>query len=255
MTVTDTGLQARYEETGYLTGIDVLDAGEVARARRSFDELERSVPAEQRQIGLSARHFQDEFVWRLANAPAVLAVMEQVVGPDLLLLGTHFFNKQPDPSPSVSASSFVAWHQDVTYWGLEPAAAHSAWIAIDDSDVANGCMRVLPRSHREGVKMHGTAERQGNLLSVNQEIPDDQLDTSGAVDLVLRAGQMSVHHGRLVHASNPNRSTRRRCGMVARFISPAVKQVNPDSYGHYHEPVLVRGQDRYHHFPARSAPF
>ena len=92
-------------------------------------------------------------------------------------------------------------------------------------------MRVLPRSHREGVKVHGTAERQGNLLSINQEIPDDQLHTAGAVDLELRAGQMSVHHGRLVHASNPNRSTRRRCGLVARYISPAVRQVNPDSYG------------------------
>lgn len=251
MTRDDTPLRARYHDTGFLTGIDILDAREVSEIRRAFDALERSAPAEQRQIGLQGRHFQDEFVWRLATDPRVLDVMEQVMGPDLMLLGTHFFNKRPDPN----ADSYVAWHQDVTYWGLEPAEAHSAWIAIDDSDAANGCMRVLPRSHREGVKAHGTAQRQGNLLSINQEIPDDLVDTAGAVDLELRAGQMSVHHGRLVHASNPNRSARRRCGLVARYISPAVRQVRPDSYGGSHEPVLVRGRDRYRHFPARSAPF
>ncbi len=251
MKLTDADLRTGYDDAGFLTGIVVLDAADVSTVRRAFDELERSVPAEQRQIGLQGRHLEDEFVWRLATDPRVLDVMEQVVGPDLMLLGTHFFNKRPDPD----AASFVAWHQDVTYWGLEPAEAHSAWIAIDDSDAANGCMRVLPRSHREGVRVHGTADRQGNLLSINQEIPDEQLDTAGAVDLELRAGQMSVHHGRLVHASNPNRSTRRRCGLVARFISPAVRQASPDSYGALHEPVLVRGRDRYHHFPAREAPF
>ena len=251
MTRHDPPLRVRYHDTGFLTGIDVLDAREVAELRRAFDELERSAPAEQRQVGLQGRHFRDEFVWRLATDARVLDVMEQVMGPDLMLLGTHFFNKRPDPD----AESYVAWHQDVTYWGLEPAEAHSTWIAIDDSDAANGCMRVLPRSHREGVKAHGTAQRQGNLLSINQEIPDDQVDAADAVDLELRAGQMSVHHGRLVHASNPNRSARRRCGLVARYISPVVRQVRPDSYGHSHEPVLVRGRDRYRHFPARSAPF
>ena len=151
----------RYEDAGFLTGIDVLDADEVAAARRAFDELERSVPDEQRQIGLHARHFQDEFVWRLATDPRVLDVMEHVVGPDVMLLGTHFFNKQPDPA----ADSYVAWHQDVTYWGLEPAEAHSAWIAIDDSDAANGCMRVLPRSHREGCLLYTSPSPRDGLLS------------------------------------------------------------------------------------------
>ena len=114
----------RYEDAGFLTGIDVLNADEVAAARRAFDELERSVPDEQRQIGLQGRHFQDEFVWRLATDPRVLDVMEQVVGPDVMLLGTHFFNKQPDPD----ANSFVAWHQDVLHrrphhqTGAEPSA-------------------------------------------------------------------------------------------------------------------------------------
>lgn len=251
MTTTDTATRSRYEQNGFLSGIDVLSVDEIAMVRRKFDEMEHSVPAKQRQIGLQACHFEEEFVWRLATEPRVLAVIEQIVGPDLLLLGTHFFNKQPDSN----TSSYVAWHQDVTYWGLEPAEAHSAWIAIDDSDATNGCMKVLPRSHREGVKTHNTADRQGNLLSINQEIPDNQLDTRNVVDIELRAGQMSVHHGLLVHSSNPNRSTRRRCGLVVRYISPAIRQVSTDSYGRYHEPVLIRGHDRYHHFSVREAPF
>ncbi len=251
MAIPDKSLQSRYEQNGFLTDIDVLESDEVDEMRQKFDEMERTVPVEQRQIGLHARHLEDEFVWNLATDPRVLSVIESIAGPNLLLLGTHFFNKQPNPS----AAAYVAWHQDVTYWGLEPAEAHSAWIAIDDSDRENGCMKVLPKSHRQGVKLHSTAELQGNLLSINQEIPDDHLDTIGAIDLNLRAGQMSVHHGMLVHSSNPNQSDRRRCGLVARYISTAVRQVQPDSYGLYHKPVLVRGQDRYQHFPKNKAPF
>ena len=244
-------IRTHYHETGFLTAINVLDINEVTEVRRSFNELERSVPADQRQIGLQGCHFQNEFVWRLVTDSRILDVMEQVIGPDFMLLGTHFFNKQPTPD----ASSYVAWHQDVTYWGLEPPDAHSAWIAIDDSNAKNGCMRVLPHSHHEGIKEHGTGKRQGNLLSINQEIPNDQLNTTCAVDLELRAGQMSVHHGGLVHASNPNRSAKRRCGLVARYISTSIRQSHADSYGNQHEPVLVRGRDSYHHFPFREAPF
>ena len=150
------------------------------------------------------RHFDVEFVWRLATHRRVLDAVEAVLGPDILLLASNFFCKYPAEE---RGERFVAWHQDVTYWGLEPPRAITAWIAIDDADVENGCMSVIPGSHRLGILEHGKSAREGNLLSINQEVPDGLVDEARAVSMPLRAGQMSLHDGMLLHGSHPNRST------------------------------------------------
>lgn len=240
-----------YEAQGVLPKVDLFTDDEIAAVRRRFDELEGREGKEKCQIGLQARHLDEAFIWQLSTDRRLLDVMEQVMGEDILLLATHFFCKYPDQS----GKHFVAWHQDITYWGLGPPIAHTAWIAIDDSDVKNGCMRVIPGSHKDGIVTHGESDREGNLLSINQEIPDEYVDTSRAVDLELEAGQMSVHDGQVFHASNSNTSDRRRCGLTVRFVPPQVKQVEMNSLGHTWEPVLVRGEDRYRHFPETPMPF
>ena len=108
------------------------------------------------------------------------------------------------------SEKFVAWHQDVTYWGLEPAYAITAWYAVDDADAGNGCMRVIPGTHRTGIREHGKSDMKGNLLSINQEVPVTEDEGDSAVDLPVPAGEISLHHGVLIHGSNPNRSDRRR---------------------------------------------
>jgi ectoine hydroxylase-related dioxygenase (phytanoyl-CoA dioxygenase family) len=143
----------------------------------------------------------------------------------------------------------------VTYWGLEPPFAITAWYAVDDSDVENGCMRVIPGTHRAGIREHGKAERPGNLLSINQEVSVTVEEEARAVDLVLRAGEISLHHGMAIHGSNPNRSTRRRCGLTLRYVPPSVKQVALNSQGRGYTAVLVRGEDRFHHFEDRPLPW
>ena len=168
-----------------------------------------------------------------------------------MLLSTHFFCKYPEPDNE----KFVAWHQDITYWGLEPPEAHTAWIAVDDADLANGCMEVIPGSQREGIATHGTSESGQNLLSINQEIPDELVDQSKAVPIELKAGQASIHEGQLFHASRPNRSDRRRCGLTVRFIPPQARQAKTNSLGHKWRPILVKGEDRHHHYPVTDAPF
>ncbi|MCZ6633609.1 MAG: phytanoyl-CoA dioxygenase family protein, partial [bacterium] len=215
------------------------------------DALEAREGKEKCQIGLQGRHFEEEFIWQLATDGRVLDVMQEVMGQDILLLSTHIFCKYPNPE----SQDFVAWHQDTTYWGLEPPEAHTAWIAVDDSDVENGCMRVIPGSHTDGVVTHGKSKRDGNLLSINQEIPDALVDSSRAMDLILKAGQMSVHHGQVFHASNPNRSTRRRCGLTVRYIAPYCKQTVLNSVKQQWQPVLLRGEDRYRHFEPTPMPF
>jgi hypothetical protein len=240
-----------YKRDGVLPRIDVFSYDEIECFREQFNELEAREGKENCQIGLQARHMDEPFIWELATDSRVLDIMQAVMGDDVLLLSTHFFCKYPEKD----SKSFVAWHQDITYWGLEPPEAHTAWIAIDDSDVQNGCMRVIPQSHTEGIAPHAKSKVAGNLLSINQEIPDEHVDDSQAVDLVLRAGQMSVHDGQVFHASMPNRSDRRRCGLTVRFIPPYVKQAALNSVKQKWSPIIVRGEDKHKNFEMTLAPF
>jgi ectoine hydroxylase-related dioxygenase (phytanoyl-CoA dioxygenase family) len=254
---TDTAMARCFERDGYLTGIRISEPAEVDRIRRQFDALEAAEGRETCQVGLRDRHFDQRFVWEVATHPKVLDAVAALLGPDLMLLFSHFFCKYPAPGDGQEepASRFVAWHQDVTYWGLEPPVAVAVWYAVDDSDVENGCMRVIPGTHRAGIREHGTSARSGNMLSINQEVPVTAAEEASAVDLVLRAGEISLHHGMLIHGSNPNRSSRRRCGLTVRYMPPSVRQVAASSLGYPWTPVLVRGEDRYHHFGDRPPPF
>jgi ectoine hydroxylase-related dioxygenase (phytanoyl-CoA dioxygenase family) len=245
-------LSQQWVEHGYVPALDVLTAPEAEASRAAFDGLERAAGRDTAEVRILDRHLDVEAVWRLATHPRVLAAVEAVLGPDVLLLASNFFCKYP---VAERGARFVAWHQDVTYWGLEPPRAMTAWIAIDDADDENGCMQVIPGSHRFGLLEHGKSARDGNLLSINQAVPDGLIDAARAVSLPLRAGQMSLHDGMLLHGSPENRSRRRRCGLALRFTTPDVRQVAPNSLRGYYRPVVVRGTDRYRHFAALEVPW
>ncbi len=242
-------LAERYRKDGFLTGIHIADETEATQHRRAYDALEAAVGKEICEIGLIDWHFDHQFIWNLATHPKILDVIEALIGPDVMLLATHFFCKYGP------RDKFVAWHQDVTYWGLEPPDAITAWYAIDDSDTGNGCMQVIPGSHQRGIQEHGTSERVGNLLSINQEVPVTKAEADSAVDLVLKAGEMSIHHGQMIHGSLPNYATRRRCGLTIRYIEPSVKQAEENSLKRPWKPILLRGEDRYQNFITVPNPF
>ena len=240
-----------YEEQGFASPVDVFSDSEIGFYRDAFNALEEREGKEKCQVGLQSRHFEEEFIWQLATDKRVVDVIQAIMGDDVMLLSTHFFCKYGEPE----GKRFVAWHQDITYWGLTPPIAHTAWIAIDDADVENGCMRFIPGSQKKGVVLHDKSQREGNLLSINQEIPDELVDDRFAVDVILRAGQMSVHDGQLFHASNPNRSNRRRCALTVRYIPPHVKQAALNSHKQSWQPIVLRGEDRFGHFPETGKPF
>ncbi len=242
----------RYKQQGYLNAIPVLLGAEAAHYGAAFDRLERRVGKEKAQIGLIDCHFEERFIWQLATHPAILDCIEDLIGPNILLLATHFFNKYGE---GALRESFVAWHQDVTFWGLEPPLAVTAWYAVDDSDVENGCMQVIPGSHDLGLLQHGTACQKGNLLSVNQEVTVSAAQAQTAVDLELAAGQMSIHDGTLIHGSLPNQSTRRRCGLTLRYVPTHVAQIEDNSHGKNWQALLVRGEDQYQRFTPTPTPF
>lgn len=242
-------IRKQFEEQGYVTNLEIMTPEEMAVYRAEFDRIEVAVGKQASQVGHINRHKENRLLWELVTHPKILDIAEEILGPDVLLLGSHFFTKYPDLS-----ESYVAWHQDVTYWGLIPPKAISAWLAVDDADVENGCMRVIPGTHRHGLMPHGKASQRGNLLSVNQEILPEFADVSKAVDLPLRAGMASFHHGLLIHGSNPNRSNRRRCGLTIRFTTPDVAPDRENPSAVKWRPHLVRGQDRYGNFDLDPTP-
>lgn len=260
-TVAPAGIAREFVPRGYASPIDVCTVEEIDAFRRDFDALEAREGEYKCLHGLLDRHRDLEFIWRLVTNPTILDCVEAIVGPDVLMLSTYFFCKYPVPSPTTGervermpgrgspvTEVFVDWHQDVTYWGLEPAYAVSAWIAIDDSDTENGCMRVIPASHVGGFVPHTTSSKPGNiLLSRNQALPQEVVDESKSVDIVLRAGQMSLHHGLLYHGSNPNRSKRRRVGLAVRFSHPGVRPI-PGVKATVRRPILLRGVDEPKHW-------
>lgn len=243
---------SQYKQEGYLNAIPVLEAEEASRYALAFDSLEEEVGKEKAQIELIDYHFEKEFIWELATHPTILDCIEDLIGPDILLLATHFFNKYGEGE---MRENYVAWHQDVTFWGLNPPLAITAWYAVDDSDVDNGCMRVIPGTHDFGLLDHGKADRKGNLLSINQEVSVSEEQARTAVDLEMQAGQMSIHDGTLIHGSLPNQSTRRRCGLTLRYVPTYVGQVEDNSLGKNWSAILVRGEDKHNNFTAAPTPF
>jgi len=238
-----------FEQEGYLLGLPVLTPKEVIRYRDAYERLDAQVRERNPKGRITNMHHTEPEIWALANHPRVLDIVESIVGPDIVLMSTGFFAKKPH-----TGDQFVAWHQDTMYWGLRPPFALTVWIAIDDSDVDNGCMRVIPRTHRVGLLPHGTSGKAGNLLGQDQAIDPIHFDESSAVDFILKAGECSVHHGELVHGSNANGSDRRRCGMTVRFTTPNVSPVTEGPNRFVERPILVRGQDRFNHFTYAPNP-
>lgn len=246
MTLT-TNQTHQFESQGFLSGVEVVDPKGADTIRKDFNSFEVRVGRDRVQTAPVNLHFEEEFAWNLATNQTVLDCAESLLGPNLLLLGTRTFCKY---GPS---EDFVAWHQDLKYWGLDPAVAVNAWIAIDDCDADNGCLRYIPGSHKWESREHGKAEKKGNLLSINQELPLSTEEEETAVDIALQAGQISMHHGMMTHGSRPNLSNRRRCGMAMVYVPAEVKPAEGADV--VWTVVLVRGEAEEIHFDHRSNPF
>ncbi len=203
-------LRTVFERDGIVFPIPALSQKKAAEYRASFAELEQCAGRRLPRVENPAAHFA--WAYRLATEPAVLDAVEEVLGPDLLIAGSMVFCKYPrDPA-------FVSWHQDNYYSNMHLTPSLSAWIALRDSTVENGCMRVVPGSHRDGVLPHEEKSNAHNLLNRGQEI-QVEVNEADAVEVVLRAGEMSLHHFAIIHGSCPNRSDAQRLGFIVRFVT------------------------------------
>lgn len=222
---------AFYNEHGYLMPFTVYDALHAERNRAYFDYLLaelRTYNDGRDAYAINGYHTRCKGIYEIATHPAILDLVEDLVGPNVIAWGTHFFCKLPgDPK-------HVHWHQDASYWPLSPARTVTVWLAIDDADVENACMHFLPGTHRRGHLEYKKPETPGVLW---QEITG--IDKYGKpVADILKAGQLSLHADMLAHGSGPNQSSRRRCGLTIRYCPPSVEPVNRDWGGNA---ILCRG--------------
>jgi len=233
---------AHYQEHGYYAPIRVMRAADAEAVRSQLEAHE----AGHGMLKGSMRHKSHLlFTWLdgLIRQPAILDAVESVIGPDILCWSSSFFIKEAhDPG-------FVSWHQDSTYWGLDPADIVTAWVALSESTAENGAMRVIPDTQKLEQIAHRDTFAADNLLTRGQEIAVE-VDDGKAVMLSLQPGEMSLHHVRLIHGSDPNPSARRRIGFAIRYLPTHVRQV----VGTRDSATLVRGVDRFGNFEPEYAP-
>lgn len=147
----------------------------------------------------------------LAQDPDIVDLVADVIGDDVILWGCHVFCK-----PAAEGYE-TPWHQDGHYWPIRPLATCTVWVALEPSTVANGCLRVIPGSHRE-QRLHEHLHEEATDLTLNQRLADDTFDPAQAVDIELEPGQMSMHDVYMIHGASANRSTQRRTGVALRYM-------------------------------------
>jgi ectoine hydroxylase-related dioxygenase (phytanoyl-CoA dioxygenase family) len=192
--------------------LPVLSAAEVTECRDALESI-----AARCGDGSLKRfdnlHLYFPWAYKLATHEALLDTVENFLGPDLVIDGTLVFYKPPRDG------SYASWHQDSVYSGWHLTPSISAWIALTASDRRNGCMRVVPGTHKLGLLHHENVRNDPNLLNRRGERIRMDVNESDAVDVVLQPGEMSLHHTNIVHGSNPNTSDRPRIGFIVRFVT------------------------------------
>jgi phytanoyl-CoA hydroxylase len=211
-----------FARDGYALFTAVVDAALIAEASHHVAWLQ------QRNPGLRPEKLdhqllgKDPFWLRLVSDPRLLDIAELFIGPDIALFASHYFCKP------AGTGQPVLWHQDGSYWPLDPMNVVSLWLAVDDSTPANGCMRVLPGTQH--LSLQPLQERSDVANVLGSGMDPAAVDESQAVDLVLKAGDVSVHHPNIVHGSNANTSAVRRCGLTIRYIPTSTRITAPEPW-------------------------
>jgi hypothetical protein len=226
--------KALYEDQGFFSPLTLMGPEEMAGHRRALEAAEAR---------LGPLHYKTKPYLLfsspnvLARHPVLLDAVEALIGPDILLWDSAYVIKEPHSKGRVS------WHQDLTYWGLDSDRLVTAWVAIADATPENGCMMMLPGSHKLGKQAHRDIRAEDNILHRGQTL-EREFREEEVVRTPLKAGQASLHHGWTMHASNPNGSDSRRIGLTFQYAATSLRQTVIAN----ETATLVRGRDDYGHF-------
>ena len=233
-----------FHRDGYFAPVDVFTVDEAKAWRGDLEAFERTLPPGPVSAG-DRRKLHVRLPWArdLVGDPRLLDVMEQLLGPDILVFTSTFFIKEPN------TDAITAWHQDATFFGLSPYEHVTAWVALSEASIEAGCMEFAPGSHRLGQLAHGQAATPGTINAGARSI-SEPLDISRAIFAPVKTGQVSLHHTLIAHNSRPNRSDDRRIGFGISYIPTRVRHGGSKRM----TATLVRGVDRYGHFDLEDDP-
>jgi len=231
-----------YHEQGFISAIDVMSENEALSYAQRLQAAETHYPTDLSGVNRNNGHLCFTFLDELAYHPRVLDAVEDLLGPHFSLWGSVLFIKEP------KSSHFVSWHQDATYMGITPRHFVTPWIALTHSDRHTGCMSMIPGSHHKDIQPHQDTYGADNILTRGQEVTN--VDASLAVDLILKPGQMSLHHAMTIHGSQPNQSQdKRRIGFALQSFMPAGAR---QTIGHNNwSPARGNCTQKGHHYLAR----
>ena len=246
---------AHYEREGWIVPRFCLPEAEVTALRTALDDLIAANPGV-RPAKLVSAHVEgdnregvrgDARFLALARDRRIVELVSGVLGDDIILWGCHVFCK-----PARDGYE-TPWHQDGHYWPIRPLANCTVWVALEESTIENGCLRVIPRSHRDRT-LHAHLHEDRTDLTLNQRLAAGSFDERDAVDIELQPGEMSLHDVYMIHGARPNTAAKRRTGVALRYM-PATSVFERDlrpAHGKTGVPVdfahrplwLVRGVDR-----------
>ncbi len=227
----------QYQEKGFIAPLDALTKAEAEEVKSEIEFIEKKWPNELNGLGRNYVHLISPIFDKVVHNSKVLDAVESIIGKNILACGTTLFIKNPDEK------GFVSFHQDAKYIGLEPHNWVTAWIAVTDVNEKNGCMRMWSGTHKNDLKNHVEKfdNNEGNLLTRGQTVENVPLEETEPV--ILKSGQMSLHHPKIVHGSGVNKSKERRIGFVIQsYIGSNVEQVLGKMYVQQ-----ARGEDSFNY--------
>ena len=200
-----------YWRDGCIFPVRVMSEADAKAIRARLEAFEKETGGPLKGSLRHKSHLLFSWLGDLVRQEKIVDAIEDLYGPNLLCWTTNFFIKE------AHNPAFVSWHQDSTYWGLDRPDVVTAWIALTESNEANGAMGFIPGTHTSDQIPHRDTFAKDNLLTRGQEVAVD-VDEKKAVTITLKPGEMSLHHVRLVHGSPPNPSNDRRIGFAIRYI-------------------------------------
>ena len=227
----------QYHNSGFLSPVNILNDDEITKSLNEIESFEKETGKAIVFPHKSRCHQLFSWADYLVHHPKILDAVEDIIGPNILCYHATLWVK---PAKS---NSFVRWHQDGTYFFLDPAKHVTAWVALTVADEDAGCMQVIPGSHKNDFIDHNDDADPNNMIPRGQGLAID-VDTEASVSMPLQPGQMSLHHTKLFHASFNNRRDTRRIGFGISYIPTEVKDIGNTPAN----ALLVRGEDKNNNF-------
>ena len=236
---------ATFNQLGFIEPLTLFDEQEAVLARQKFDETFRAFYKKGADsYGINGYQASCQEIWDIATNPRLLDHIEDLIGPNIVCWGTHYFCKLAGDDRE------VPFHQDATYWPFHPFRAVTVWLAVDDVTSEAGPMCFLPGSHLEGKR---TWRRRTDNVVLGLEVLDPR-SQKDPFPLLLKAGQFSLHTDLLVHGSGPNRSVNRRCGLTLRYVPTHVWLQDESARGWVNNAIICRGTDPTGRWPNNPRP-